>query len=264
MYMKSFRKYGKPPYNIVLVHGGPGAGGEMAPVARGLEFDFGVLEPIQSAMSIQGQVEELKEVLDENGDMPFILVGFSWGAWLSYVFAAEHPTYVKKLILISCGPFEVKYAKKIGETRLKRLSNEERAEVNSLMDVLNNPGIEEKTLEFKRLGDILSKADAFDPIEPEHEEIELQVDVFQSLWNQATRWRRSGRLLRFGEAITCPVVAIHGDFDPHPAEGVEIPLSLILQDFRFILLAKCGHKPWIEREAKDEFYKILREELTTV
>ncbi|MHA1167837.1 MAG: alpha/beta fold hydrolase, partial [Candidatus Hodarchaeales archaeon] len=31
--MKLLRKHGKPPYSIAVIHGGPGAGGEMAPVA---------------------------------------------------------------------------------------------------------------------------------------------------------------------------------------------------------------------------------------
>ena len=73
--------------------------------------------------------------------------------------------------------------------------------------------------------------------------------------------RRNGKLLELGEYIRCPVVAIHGDYDPHPAEGVQTPLSAILKNFRFILVNNCGHKPWIEREARDKFYGILKEEL---
>ena len=64
-----------------------------------------------------------------------------------------------------------------------------------------------------------------------------------------------------GKNIECPVVAIHGDYDPHPAEGVEKPLASILKNFRFILLQNCGHKPWIEKHAKDIFYEILKQEL---
>ena len=44
-------------------------------------------------------------------------------------------------------------------------------------------------------------------------------------------------------------MAIHGDYDPHPASGVKEPLSRILRDFRFILLDHCGHTPWKEVEA---------------
>jgi pimeloyl-ACP methyl ester carboxylesterase len=58
------------------------------------------------------------------------------------------------------------------------------------------------------------------------------------------------------------VVAIHGDYDPHPAEGVQKPLSAILENFRFILLKNCGHKPWVERQARDRFYAVLKVELS--
>jgi pimeloyl-ACP methyl ester carboxylesterase len=56
------------------------------------------------------------------------------------------------------------------------------------------------------------------------------------------------------------VVAIHGDYDPHPFQGVKKPLSGILKDFRFILLKNCGHTPWIEKKAVNEFYRVLRAE----
>jgi hypothetical protein len=56
--MKNLRKYGKAPYKIAVIHGGPGAGGEMAPIARELASDWGVLEPFQTATSLEGQIEE--------------------------------------------------------------------------------------------------------------------------------------------------------------------------------------------------------------
>jgi pimeloyl-ACP methyl ester carboxylesterase len=70
-----------------------------------------------------------------------------------------------------------------------------------------------------------------------------------------------GRLLSLTEQIPCPVTAIHGDYDPHPAAGVFEPLSTRVQNFRFILVDKCGHKPWIERQAKQRFFSVLRQEL---
>src|SRR5262249_848835 len=73
--------------------------------------------------------------------------------------------------------------------------------------------------------------------------------------------RKSGRLLELGQRIKCPVVAIHGDYDPHPVEGVHEPLAAALENFRLILLKNCGHRPWNERLARDEFFMALREEL---
>jgi pimeloyl-ACP methyl ester carboxylesterase len=73
--------------------------------------------------------------------------------------------------------------------------------------------------------------------------------------------RKSGELLRIAGNINCPVVAIHGDYDPHPAEGVSKLLSNAIRDFKFIFIEKCGHEPWNEKYAKEEFYRILSEEL---
>ena len=52
--MKDFRVYGDGPYDVAVVHGGPGIPGAMAPVARELAADRGVLEPLQSAGTIDG------------------------------------------------------------------------------------------------------------------------------------------------------------------------------------------------------------------
>ena len=108
---------------------------------------------------------------------------------------------------------------------------------------------------------MLSKADSYEPLPYEDEITECQYDVYQGVWEQAAELRSSGKLLELGKKIQCPVVAIHGDYDPHPAAGVVEPLSRILQDFRFILLEKCGHRPWLERSARDRFYNILKEEV---
>ncbi|UCF12872.1 MAG: alpha/beta hydrolase [Thermoplasmatales archaeon] len=126
--MKNLRKYGNAPFNTAVIHGGPGAPGEMVPVARELSSPSGILEPLQTATTIEGQVQELKVVLKKRGDLPITLIGWSWGAWLSFIFTAKYPTFVKKLILIGSGTYEEKYAVNIIKTRLSRLSEEERAE----------------------------------------------------------------------------------------------------------------------------------------
>ncbi|MCX5635319.1 MAG: alpha/beta hydrolase [Planctomycetota bacterium] len=259
--IKNLRKYGKEPFSIAVIHGGPGAAGEMAPVANELALNWGILEPLQTATSLQGQVEELKTVLEKNASLPVILIGFSWGAWLSFIFAADYPALVKKLILVASGPFEEKYAAGIQETRLSRLSDQDIAEVKSLMEVLDNPPVKDKTAAFARFGVLFSKADAYDPMPCESQVKDYRFDIFQSVWKDAAKLRRSGKLLRLGKGIKCPVSAIHGDYDPHPADGVEKSLSTVLKDFRFFLLKNCGHKPWIERQAKDRFFRILNKEL---
>lgn len=228
---KNPRKYGKAPFTVAVIHGGPGGAGEVAPVARELSSKYGVLEPLQTAVSVDGQVEELKAVLEKEAELPVVLIGHSWGAWLSLILAAKHPLLVKKLILVGSGPFEEKYAAEVSRARLDRMDKE-------------------------------TVPDAYDPIEGKPEPIDYQGDIFNSVWPEAEELRRSGRLLEFVKDIRCPVVAIHGDYDPHPAEGVQKPLSAILKDFRFILLDHCGHKPWIEKDAREKFFELIRNELS--
>jgi pimeloyl-ACP methyl ester carboxylesterase len=257
--MNNFRIYGNPPFNIAVIHGGPGAPGEMAPVARELSLNMGVLEPLQTAVSIDGQLAELEKILEEHGNPPMILVGFSWGAWLSYIFAARYPLLVKKLILIGSGPFEEKYAVKIIATRLSHLNIDEKKEALSLLSTLNSGGMRDDS--FARFGALMDKADAYDPLPHESEVLPCSPDIYQQVWGEAGKLRSSGELLNMGEKVECPVVAIHGDYDPHPAAGVKEPLTRVIKDFRFILLEKCGHHPWLERQAKQQFYDVLKREI---
>ena len=222
---------------------------------------MGVLEPLQTAATLGGQVRELKAVLAKHAALTVTLIGFSWGALLSFIFTARYPSLVKKLILIGSAPYEEKYAVNIMQTRLSRLSEAEGEQALSLMQTLNDPSIADKNTPLARLGKLLSRADAYDPLPHDDEILECRYDIYQGVWERASELRSSGKLLKLGKKIRCPVVAIHGDYDPHPAEGVVEPLSRILQDFRFILLEKCGHRPWLERSARDRFYSILKQEL---
>lgn len=262
--MQNLRTYGKAPFTVAVIHGGSGAGGEMAPVAGKLAYDYGVLEPIQTAATLEGQVQELRKVLESYSHPPVVLIGFSWGAWLSFIVAARYPALIKKLILVGCGPFEEKYVSALHETRLSRLNADEKAEFESLPQALNNPATKDKDRLLARLGALAFKADTYDALIDQPDEadrMDLQRDIFQSVWDAAAKLRRSGELVGLAEHIQCPVIAIHGDHDPHPAEGIEKPLSGMLKDFRFVVLEKCGHTPWIERQAREHFYSVLNAEL---
>jgi pimeloyl-ACP methyl ester carboxylesterase len=259
--MNNCRSYGKAPYTIAVIHGGPGAAGEMAAVAREISLSQGVIEPFQTERTVTGQVTELKKVLADQGNLPVILIGHSWGAILSFIVTAKNPVLVKKLILVSSGVFDDTYAAAIMSTRLDRLSHEDRSVLDSLGTKLNNPKNRNKNRFFAEIGKILDKADSCDPIVHKSEVIEYRYDIYENVWKQAQELRTSGGLVALGTHIHCPVVAIHGDYDPHPADGVNIPLSRVIKNFKFILLENCGHRPWLERSARDRFYEILNEEL---
>ena len=255
--MRPVRKWGPGPYSLAVIHGGPGAPGEVEPVARELSAIRGVLEPFQTATTLEGQVQELRSTLLEHGKTPVTLVGFSWGAFLSWMVAARYQALVGKLILVGSPPFEDQYAGAITKTRLGRLRPEERAEAQALFGQSGKPEAADNNALLARLGRLVARADTFDPIHPDDEGFHCQYDIFRRVWDEASELRRTKILTQMAKTITCPVVAIHGDWDPHPAEGVNEPLARDLKNFRFVLLKKCGHRPWIERNASEEFYRVL-------
>lgn len=257
--MKTIRKYGQPPFHLGLLHGGPGAPGEMQPVAKILSEDFGVLEFLQTGNSINEQIKELHTQLTSSAQLPAVLIGHSWGAWLGFLFASKYPNLVRKLILISAGAFESKYNIDLMSVRLNRLNLENRKEAERLFSAINSEGTKNEAL--KRFGKLMMVADSYDYLPDDNVSLDLDFNIFQSVWAEASKLRETNELINFAEKIMCPVVAIHGEYDSHPIVGVEKPLSEHLIDFKMIRVEECGHTPWRERRAKDVFFKILRKEL---
>ncbi|WP_082765360.1 MULTISPECIES: alpha/beta hydrolase [unclassified Phenylobacterium] len=252
------RLYGRPPYRVVLVHGGPGGAGEMSPLARRLSQCMPVVEAMQTKLSIQALIEELRDQIAAHAQTPAVIVGHSWGAWLCLLFAAHHPDMAERLILISSGVLEDRYAEVLRATQSARLTEIERSEMAKLTGLLDDPDVPDKGALFSRYGYLFDKIENYD-VEPEAQEpFETDPAIFNHVWTEAAAMRSSGDLLRQASLVQCPVLAIHGDYDPSPVEGVREPLARVLKTpFEFLVLKNCGHTPWLERHARDEFYEIL-------
>jgi pimeloyl-ACP methyl ester carboxylesterase len=134
-------------------------------------------------------------------------------------------------------------------------------EIEHVLARLDDPHAAGRDAALARMGELFGKTDAYDLIPHENEGLPPQYDIHMRVWSDAEAYRRSGEMLALGRNIRCPVVAIHGDYDPHPAEGIQKPLAGVLRDFRFVLLPHCGHEPWLERQAREPFYRVLREAL---
>lgn len=259
--MNNPRKYGSSPYKIAVIHGGPGCQGQMAEVARELSGQYGVLEPLQTASSIEGQIRELHDILIDNAQTPITMIGHSWGAMLSILFTSKHPELVEKLIFVSSGPLDPKFTSAdIMKVRLERMSDEEKAELEIASKKLVDPDLADKDSIFAQLGRLAIKIDSYDLLPSENDKLKIQYDIFCSVWGEAEKLRSSGGFIDALKNIKCRVLAIHGDHDPHSANGVKMPLTANIKELQFILLEKCGHYPWLERHAKSNFYSILNNE----
>jgi len=81
-----------------------------------------------------------------------------------------------------------------------------------------------------------------------------------ALMNEMSALRELGELASIARSLTCPVLAVHGEYDPHPAGGVSGPME-DRENFRMIVLENCGHDPWKETYARERFFEIVSNEL---
>ncbi len=147
------------------------------------------------------------------------------------------------MLLVGSGAFTERHAAAVQATRWSRFSAAERREWTALADAaFGDPDRPEADAAFARA-------------------LAHQARIYGRVWPEMAELRRCGGLLELARSVRCPVTAIHGDCDSHPADGVATPLSAVLTDFRFILMERCGHLPWLERHARDAFFRTLRAEL---
>lgn len=261
------RTYGGAPFRVAVVHGGPGGAGSMAEVAAELSRSFGVLEPLQAATTVAGQIDELGRSLQEYAMAPVALICHSWGAWLGLMLAARRPALVRSLVLVSCGVLEERFTVQLQERRLARLTPAERHTFRAALAKLEEGTDQVDERAFRDLEELSEKADSYEllPVSRkravEAGQSAAQARIYSSVWPEAAEMRRSGELLQLASTVRCPVLAIHGDSDPSPAEGVSGPLSRAIPEVRFILLKQSGHTPWRERYAREEFLRLVRAEV---
>lgn len=255
------RKHGEKPYHIVVLHGGPGAAGSAYGLAKMLSETHGVLEPMQSRDTISGLENELENQIDTNCTGKVTLVGHSWGALLAGLFAEKYPFLVKKIVLIGCAPLDAEYAPDIILRRKHNMTGGEREEFGHILKCLDDKNITDKDIYLLRLGKICDKADGYEEFQDEQESVNLDSELYEKIWKEACHIRESGEMLKRFKKIQCPVVLIQGIYDPHPVEGIMSPLAGSNVALKTFILEKCGHTPWKEKYAVEEFKQILNEEL---
>jgi pimeloyl-ACP methyl ester carboxylesterase len=264
------RRYGDSGPYVVLLHGGPGTPGEMAPVARHLCNRFRILEPLQRTsgkipLTVAHHVKDLHDVLREPLQAgPVRFVGFSWGAMLALTYAARYPEKIDRIVLIGCGTFD-KHARRIYENNMKqRMDTDTKLHIDNIQSQLTAENNRKRRNElFSEFGSIYTQLQSFKPTKTDLEYI-LNYDEkgFRETWADALYLQEKGTQPVEFKHIEIPVIMIHGEEDPHPGPMIYKTLTKFIRDIKNLQLSRCGHKPWIESDAKIEFYKILTECLT--
>ncbi|MFA8299649.1 MAG: alpha/beta fold hydrolase [Hyphomicrobiales bacterium] len=252
--------HGDAPYKIITVHGGPGGAGQLNSLTADLSQYCGIVEALQTKFSIDEQIEELRQQAISSCNTKSVVVGHSWGAWLSMLLAAKHPELVQKLILISCGALQEEYKIDQDDLRLSKLNCNQKLRYKSIIERLSSDHKQINNEEFTDLAKLATIADSYCLLNEDNNTI-FNFELFNSVWSEAVELRRSGELINIASKIQCPITIIHGTYDSHPIKGVTEPLKAIKKKHKVIELDKCGHYPWREKFAIDKFFYHLLKEL---
>ncbi|MGA2441274.1 MAG: alpha/beta hydrolase, partial [Tepidisphaeraceae bacterium] len=79
----------------------------------------------------------------------------------------------------------------------------------------------------------------------------------EDTWNDMLRLQREGQYPAALSTVQSPVLMLHGDYDPHPGPSTRDLLRRSIPQLEYHELRRCGHSPWRERFARDEFFQIM-------
>jgi pimeloyl-ACP methyl ester carboxylesterase len=253
--MLKVRSYGNAGPRVIVVHGGPGACGSMAPVARALADSFRVIEPFQSglATTVADHVADLHQVVESCSDsVAPALVGHSWGAMLSLAYAAAHPEMVGAIVLICSGTFDLPSREMLSANMAKRMNSEMRRRFD-LVDQLTDPNER-----FRALGSLTLELYSYDLASTDQEIDESEPGSNSETWVDMVRMQGQGVYPAAFAAIKSPVLMLHGADDPHPGQMIHASLEPHIPQLEYREWQRCGHYPWLEKSTHDEFFSVLR------
>ena len=257
------RRYGSENGQVVVLHGGPGAPGTVAGLARELASGFSVLEPWQRRagvvpLTVTQHVEDLAEVAPPLS----AIVGHSWGAMLGLSFAACYRERVSCLVLVGCGTYDEESRNQFRTNLDERLDDHTQSRIKAMKEQLKSerdPNTRDTV--FSELGAVYMAVEGYDLIE--EAEILLDTPAADAMGNSET-WQDVLRLQQDGyepqnfKSIACPVLMLHGTYDPHPGKMTRDLLRGFIPQIEYTEFDRCGHEPWKERHARDAFFNNLQ------
>jgi len=260
--MIAVREHGASGAQLVVLHGGPGAPGSAAPLARELGRWFRVLEPLQRGsgvepLTVARHVADLNEVIgaQREGARPS-LVGHSWGAMLALAYAAAHPDSASAIVLVGCGTFDRASRERLRIDREARMDVAPRRDLARIDRELSQPP--DSNARLRAFAESTLPVDSCELIAGDHELGTCDARAFEETWTDMVRLQAEGLYPAAFAAIGAPVLMLHGREDPHPGAMIRASLQPFVRRLEYCELARCGHYPWLETHARGPFFATLR------
>ena len=259
------REYGSDGPLVLVLHGGPAAVGDVAPVAEGISDSFRVLEPWQRGsgeerLTVVGHIEDLRTLISSYDARPAV-VGHSWGAMLALCCAAAYPDLIGPVVLVGCGTFDATTRTRMKEILTARAPNSLQQDLAQARAVATDPGdLFMRCYRLTRDLFVYSKAKPW----PEKDEFEpFDAQAHRETWEDMMRLQTDGTYPRAFSTIKSPVLMLHGAYDPHPGIMIRNSLIRFIPHLKYHAWERCGHSPWLERFARGSFFSALKQWLTT-
>lgn len=218
---------------MVVAHGGPGLSNDLSPVAKMVD-DLACVHlydqrgcgrsETSGPFDIATFVADLEALRAHWGHERWIVGGHSWGAVLALFYAFAHPDRTLGVVYLSGTAIRWGFQERVHVERMRRLSDDERRELEVLGDRLRSGGDKNDRARFLRLmwSTDFANRDAAKVLDdrplydfPRNEPVARAI---------TEDWKH-----RFADGIedelrqlAVPVLVLHGEHDPDPVGAREV------------------------------------------
>ena len=251
-------------FPVVLVHGGPGVGDYLGPVAGVIDD----LTPVrrydqrgtggshwEGEHTIARHIADLVSLLDAWGHDRVVLVGHSFGTDIAGYFLLAHPERVAGLVQIA-GPFLGSWREAYSSAQRARLTDEQQARLGELDAVAARTEAEE--IEFLTLKWVTDHADRNRAWEWARASARTLRPINYPMNSQLNAAKKvdplESHLDELRELLPPGATIIGGAGDSRPADALR-RLGARL-DCEVVIIPGAGHFPWLE--APDQFAAVFR------
>jgi len=174
---------------------------------------------------------------------------------LALAYAAKYPDTIASVVLVGCGTFDKASRQKMNEIIQQRTSDEMRARLSCLEEEIVDP--EEQTMAWV---EITKPIYHYSPIQSSTRPRErFDLKGHDETWRDMMRCQEEDVYPQAFAAIKEPVIMLHGDYDPHPGRMTQDTLKQTISHLEYREFEKCGHSPWLEKDAREDFLAVLSE-----
>jgi pimeloyl-ACP methyl ester carboxylesterase len=175
---------------------------------------------------------------------------------LALAYAARHPTRVSAVVIVGCGTFDETARATMNSTIAGRMTDELRAQFDRLDHLGLSPAERHWAQHL-----VMRPTEVFADLGVDNDDIvdePFDLRAWDETWTDMVRLQKRGDYPREFIRITCPVLMLHGTYDPHPGDAIRDSLRGVIPHLEYRAWDRCGHEPWSERYVRDEFLNVLR------